>query len=274
MGTDPTHISACEPGRPSGRRPARPTTPSSVRRTAAARARLTSVPPRLVKTCSMTSAASGSSPGSTRSRLDTSVTGTPSSLYPLANSAPVTPEPTTTRCSGGSVEVVDVAPGQDALAVGHRGGQRARRAAGGEQHDVGLDRLDAPRRRRPPPRRGARARGWSAAKRPAPRDQRRRPRAPAASAMSSDCWRASALIRPLTAARSTDVSAPAAGAEPDPRRVAQRGDPVAGGDQRLARHAVGEHAGPAEPVAVDHGDLGAELRGDQRRLVTRPARRR
>ena len=30
-------------------------------------------------------------------------TGTPISLYPLANSAPVTPDPTTIRCSGSSV---------------------------------------------------------------------------------------------------------------------------------------------------------------------------
>ena len=46
---------------------------------------------------------------------------------------------------------------------------------------------------------------------------------------------------------------------------------VGGGDQRLAGHAVGEHRGPAEPVALDHGDLGAEVRGDEGGLVaTRP----
>ena len=35
-------------------------------------------------------------------------------------------------------ELVDVAPGQDALPVGDRGGQHARDAAGGQQDDVGL----------------------------------------------------------------------------------------------------------------------------------------
>ena len=58
--------------------------------------------PRRVKTSSMRVAASSSSPGSTRSRLDTRVTGEPSPLYALANSAPVTPEPTTIMCSGSS----------------------------------------------------------------------------------------------------------------------------------------------------------------------------
>ncbi len=78
-------------------------TPFSVRTTEAARARLTISPPCSAKTSSITSAASASSPGSTRTRLDTSVTRTPISRYALANSAPVTPEPTTTRCSGSSV---------------------------------------------------------------------------------------------------------------------------------------------------------------------------
>ena len=53
----------------------------------------------------------------------------------------MTPDPTTTRCSGSSSSVVDVAPGQDAFAVGHGGGQHPRGAAGGEQHDVGLEGL-------------------------------------------------------------------------------------------------------------------------------------
>ena len=101
FGTEPTVISAWLPStvRPSS---ISTRTPFSDRRTAAARARLTISPPCSAKTCSITSAASESSPGSTRSRLDTSVTRTPISRYALANSAPVTPEPTTTRCSGSS----------------------------------------------------------------------------------------------------------------------------------------------------------------------------
>ena len=38
-------------------------------------------------------------------------------------------------------------------------------------------------------------------------------------------------------------------------------------DERLARHAVGEHRSAAEPVALDHGDLGAEVGGDEGGLV-------
>ncbi len=56
--------------------------------------------PRLRNTRSIAMAASASSCGMTRSRLETSVTLTPMARYALANSAPVTPEPTTIRCSG------------------------------------------------------------------------------------------------------------------------------------------------------------------------------
>ena len=42
---------------------------------------------------------------------------------------------------------------------------------------------------------------------------------------------------------------------------------VGGGDERLAGHAVGEHRGAAEPVALDHGDLGPEVGGDEGGLV-------
>ena len=58
--------------------------------------------PRRFETSSSTIEASASSPGSTRSREETNVTGTPSAWYADANSAPVTPEPTTTRDSGRS----------------------------------------------------------------------------------------------------------------------------------------------------------------------------
>lgn len=58
--------------------------------------------PRLRNTRSMADAASASSCGITRSRLETRVTWTPIARYALANSAPVTPEPTTIRCSGSS----------------------------------------------------------------------------------------------------------------------------------------------------------------------------
>ena len=102
LGTDPTVISACDPVtvRPSARVT---TTPSPSRRTDSARACARISTPRSAKTSCSTAAASASSPGSTRSRLDTSVTWAPISTYADTNSAPVTPEPTTTKCSGSSV---------------------------------------------------------------------------------------------------------------------------------------------------------------------------
>ena len=90
-------------------------------------------------------------------------------------------------------------------------------------------------------------------------------------AMSSDCAGASRLTRSLTAARSTDTSR-AVGLsrrEPhaQPAALGRGRHHLRGRDQGLARHAVGQHRRPAEPVAVDDGDLGTELRCHQRRLV-------
>ena len=79
LGTEPTVINACEP------RISRPsvsvaTTSSPSRTTDSARARLHRIPPRSANTSSITAAASASSPGSTRSRLEINVTGTPISM--------------------------------------------------------------------------------------------------------------------------------------------------------------------------------------------------
>ncbi len=49
--------------------------------------------------------------------------------------------------------------------------------------------------------------------------------------------------------------------------VAHRGHRPGGGDEGLGGHAVGQHAGPAEAVPLDDGDVGAELGGDERGLV-------
>ena len=57
---------------------------------------------------------------------------------------------------------------------------------------------------------------------------------------------------------------------PSSRAPCDVGHQLGGGDQGLAGHAVGEHGRAAEPVAVDDGDLGAELGADERGLV--PAR--
>ena len=77
-------------------------TPSPSRRAEAARDRLSTVIPRRLNTSSTTIAASASSCGSTRSREETRVTCAPSACYALANSAPVTPEPTTISSGGSS----------------------------------------------------------------------------------------------------------------------------------------------------------------------------
>ena len=100
-GTTPTVIRQCVP------RTARPSvsvtsTPPPSRWTAAARDRLSTVIPRRLNTSSTTTAASASSCGSTRSREEISVTCEPSAWYALANSAPVTPEPTTISSGGSS----------------------------------------------------------------------------------------------------------------------------------------------------------------------------
>ena len=82
-------------------------------------------------------------------------------------------------------------------------------------------------------------------------------------AMSSLWAWASALTRAFTRARSTQharIVAELVGAL-DVRHQ------LGGGDQGLRRHAVGEDGRPADPVSVDHGDLGSELRRDQRGLV-------
>ena len=76
------------------------TTPVRVALTESARDFESTVIPLRLKTSSMTRAASASSPGSTWSRLEISVTFEPSAVYAHANSAPVTPDPTTMRCSG------------------------------------------------------------------------------------------------------------------------------------------------------------------------------
>ncbi len=102
FGTDPTASRQCEPVtvRPSVRVTV---TSSPCRVTDCARDFDSTVRPCRAKTSSSTWAASASSPGSTRSREDTSTTSPPRAWYALANSAPVTPDPTTISRSGSSV---------------------------------------------------------------------------------------------------------------------------------------------------------------------------
>ena len=115
-----------------------------------------------------------------------------------ANSAPVTPEPTTTRLVGHLGEVVDLLPGQDPLAVGLGGraacaARRRWRAARRPPRAVSLAAVGRGRRRPGRARRAGRARG----RRATPSRSSRR-------AMSADWSAASCLTRALTRARSTD----------------------------------------------------------------------
>src|SRR5690625_5131119 len=106
LGIEPTAIKQWLPSRvrPSVRVTTTPSpSPSPFRCTEAAREREYTIRPRRANTSCSTVAASAYSPGSTRSRDDTSTASLPSALYALANSAPVTPEPTTINRSGNSV---------------------------------------------------------------------------------------------------------------------------------------------------------------------------
>ena len=151
------------------------------------------------------------------------------------------------------VEVVDLFPGQDPLAVRLRGGQGARRGAGGDQDGVRLERLVAghhPCGRR----RGGRA-PWTT-------------RTPSFSSRAR-CRRSGLRER-------LDPRVDPGQVDPDPvlpdhhAELVGAGDvghQLRGGDQGLAGDAVGEDRGAAQPVGVHDGDLGAELGRDQRGLV-------
>ena len=139
------------------------------------------------------------------------------------------------------------------------------RGAGGDEHDVGLR---APRSRR---RRSRRA--------PVPA-RRTRPAAaaPARRSASSRVWMSwlCAAARPSTRAltalqvgrrrpRPRRPRRPR-GARPC-RRRSRTGHEVGRGDEGLAGHAVGEDGRATDAVALDDGDLGAELGGDEGCLV-------
>ena len=215
FGVDPTHISTCVP---STVRPSISCTvaPLRVAVTPLARARLTSLPPRLVNTHSMTAAAAGSSPGSTWSRLDTRVVGMPISRYPLANSAPVTPEPTTTRWPGISLRSYTWRQDRIRLPSGSapgrmRGDAPVATSTMSDSSDAkgtepGVPSVTSTWKVRP---------GWASENRPTP-GMIRTPDRARRCAMSWDCWMASALTRRLTACRSTVTASGDPGFTPIP----------------------------------------------------------
>ena len=94
--------------------------------------------PRLRNTSSSTSARSGSSLGSSWSRAETSVTREPQREKKSANSQPVGPAPSTTRCSGRSRSSNTCAGRQHPAGVRARERRHERRRAGADQQGVEL----------------------------------------------------------------------------------------------------------------------------------------
>ena len=166
---------------------------------------------------------------------------------------------------GHLVEVVDLAPVEDPLAVGLGAGQHARVGAGRDQDDVALQLLADLAV-------GVRdldAMGGEAAdlvgEPPCPATIRTP--SPARRAwMSADWAIARALTRSFTVARSTLTVAVGA-LQPEDGGVAHDVMAPAAAMRVLDGHAVGEHADAPDAVALDDGDLGPELGGDQRGLV-------
>ena len=144
-------------------------------------------------------------------------------------------------------------------------GHGARGRAGGDQHDVGVE--QSPRRRRRRPSTSTRRRGASTARsrgRPAPR------RLPGGADVAGlrGGEREDAAVDRGRGRRATEAGLAALVVTPHaPRRRLELGHEVGRRDERLARHAVGEHRGAADAVAVDDGHRGAEVGGDERGLV-------
>ena len=196
LGIEPTAISACEPSttRPSA---SSTRTPSAVRVTPVARDFDSTVMPRCMNTPSSTAAASASSPGSTRSREDTSVTSDPSSLYAEANSAPVTPLPTTISRCGSSARSYSCSQVRIRSPSGWAAGRMRGRAP------VASSTTSADRSSSPLPLAVTRTlSGASSAPRPLTTRTPARSRLPAT---SCDCASASRLTRAFVAARSTQT---------------------------------------------------------------------
>ena len=161
--------------------------------------------------------------------------------------------------------MVQLLPGEDPLAVGYRVGQLARMRAGRDEHEVGVEGVpagDHAPRAVEPALAGHQPHALRLETAPdvAGLCLRQRPQ-PSVDDREVDADRALGL----RAARALLEVAGEPDAELD--RLVDQGHDLGGGDQRLARDDVGEHRGTARPVALDDGDLGAELRGHQRGFV-------
>jgi hypothetical protein len=171
------------------------------------------------------------------------------------------------QLGGRLVEVVDLFPGQDALAVRLGRRQRPRRRSGGEEHGIGVQGLGAPVRELDHDALGALE--------PATPPQHAHVLALQAPADVGGLVGGEGLD-PLVDPAQVDrdlvrgVALVVLEAQPELGRHGEVRHQLRGRDQRLAGHAVGHHRRATQPVAVDHRHLGAELRRHQCRLV--PAR--
>jgi hypothetical protein len=88
--------------------------------------------------------------------------------------------------------------------------------------------------------------------------------------MSRLCAAASSRMRSLTATqvcRGLMARLLAVEADTQPTGHLDARQRVRGRDQGLAGDTVGEHGGTAKSVAVDNGDFGSEMRGNQGSLI-------
>ena len=271
VGIEPTANSTCDPsidaavGRVTS-------TPSAVRRAPDARDWDMTVMPRVLNTSSSSCAASASSPGSTRSRLDTSTTSAPSDVYAPANSAPVTPEPTTMSRVGSARQVVQLGPREDALAVGPCLGELAGGRAGGDEDDVGVEREvvgalrgghdDAGRPVEVPVAEDD-LHALALEARPDVRGLRGRER------LDARVHRSEVDAVPQLLERAADGAGQRRAVEPDAQlgRAVRDGHPLGGRDERLGRDDVGQDGGATHAGGLDHGDVRPEPAADEGRLV-------
>ena len=172
-------------------------------------------------------------------------------------------------------EVVELAPGQNPLAVRTGVGQHAGTGARRDQHDVGVEHLL-----------GAVGLGdldpvlghawYRVDEFAATADQRDALAAQPLGDVSR--LRGGKPLHPVVDLRQRDLGVLDVDVEPELRRAAQVGAHARRRDESLGRHAVEQHACPADAVGVDDGDLGWMLfaqaliagrmrGGHQRRLV-------
>src|SRR6185437_48155 len=153
-------------------------------------------------------------------------------------------------------QVVELAAGQDALAVRHHVGQRPGGRPGRDEHDVGLDRR---------PARGDRVRPGQPS-----------PGLDDAHALAADMLgdvvglRGRQGLDPRVERGSVHLDHGVSAArelQAEGGGAAERGHGRRRLDQRLARDTVRKHAGAAKAVLVDDGYVGTQLRGDESGLV-------